>query len=75
MCTSSVSKLPVLSGMLNKLVAYIMDPDPEKEVAINVELLARGVTALEHLSPRLEFVVLPTGTKVCSHVERLESCS
>ena len=45
--------------------AYIMDPDPVKECQINVQLLERGVLALEHLSPKLEFVALPTGTKVC----------
>lgn len=44
--------------------AYIMDLDPEKEIQINVELLRRAVTAIENLSPRLKFVVLPTGTKV-----------
>lgn len=43
--------------------AYIMDPDPEKEVRINRELLSRAVRAAESLSAKLEFVVLPTGTK------------
>lgn len=46
------------------IIAYIMDPDPEKEIAINVQLLDRAVTAAENLSPVLKFVVLPTGTKV-----------
>lgn len=41
-----------------------MDPDPEKEIAINVQLLNRAVTAAENLAPNLKFVVLPTGTKV-----------
>lgn len=41
-----------------------MNPDPEKEIAINVQLLDRAVSAAEHLSPGLKFVVLPTGTKV-----------
>lgn len=44
--------------------AYIMDADPEKEISINVDLLKRAVTAIEHLSSKLQFVVLPTGTKV-----------
>jgi len=44
--------------------AYIMDPDPEKESSINVDLLKRAVEAVEHLSSNLRFVVLPTGTKV-----------
>jgi nucleoside-diphosphate-sugar epimerase len=45
--------------------AYIMDADPEQEIAINVDLLKRAVVAIEHLSTNLQFVVLPTGTKVC----------
>ncbi|KAF2430459.1 hypothetical protein EJ08DRAFT_633988 [Tothia fuscella] len=43
--------------------AYIMDPEPTEEIRINVELLKRAVTACEHLSKKLQFVVLPTGTK------------
>jgi hypothetical protein len=43
-----------------------MDPDPDKEIAINVKLLDRAVKAVEHLSPNLKFIVLPTGTKVKS---------
>ncbi|KAI4594485.1 hypothetical protein KJ359_008274 [Pestalotiopsis sp. 9143b] len=43
--------------------AYIMDGDPDKEISVNVELIKRAVTAIEHLSPSLKFVVLPTGTK------------
>lgn len=45
-----------------------MDPDPDKEIAINVKLLDRAVTAIEHLAPNLKFVVLPTGTKVYSSI-------
>lgn len=40
-----------------------MDPDPEQEISINVKLLERAVLACEHLSKKLQFVVLPTGTK------------
>ncbi|KAF1990415.1 hypothetical protein K402DRAFT_348521 [Aulographum hederae CBS 113979] len=43
--------------------AYIMDPDPAKEIEINVRLLERAIKAVEHLSNALKFVVLPTGTK------------
>ncbi|KAJ5697819.1 hypothetical protein N7488_011503 [Penicillium malachiteum] len=42
--------------------AYVMDPNPDKEIRINVDL-RRAVTVVENLSSRLEFVVLPTGTK------------
>lgn len=45
------------------LQAYVMDPDPEKEVSVNRTLLSRAVRAVEALSPNLRFVVLPTGTK------------
>lgn len=45
--------------------AYIMDPDPEKEISINIDLLKRAIEAVEHLGNKLEWVVLPTGTKVC----------
>lgn len=45
--------------------AYIMDADPEKEISINIDLLKRAVEAVEHLGNKLEWVVLPTGTKVC----------
>lgn len=40
-----------------------MDMDPKKECDINKELIKRAVTAVEHLSTNLKFVVLPTGTK------------
>lgn len=54
--------------------AYIMDTDPEKEISINVDLLKRAVTAVEHLSSNLRFVVLPTGTKVRFIREQLVRC-
>lgn len=44
--------------------AYVMDMNAETEIQINVDLLRRAVTAVEHLSSQLKFVVLPTGTKV-----------
>lgn len=43
--------------------AYIMDPDPAKEISVNVELISRAIKAVEQVSPNLKFVVLPTGTK------------
>ena len=46
--------------------AYVMDTEPEKEIRINISLLKRAVTAVENLSKKLRFVVLPTGTKVMS---------
>ncbi|KXL44417.1 hypothetical protein M433DRAFT_90482 [Acidomyces richmondensis BFW] len=43
--------------------AYVFKADPADEISINVELLKRAITAVEHLSNKLKFVVLPTGTK------------
>lgn len=40
-----------------------MDPDPAKEISINVDLLSRAIKAVENVAPNLKFVVLPTGTK------------
>ena len=44
--------------------SYIFDMDAKKEIDTNVMLLDRAITALEHLSTSLKFVVLPTGTKL-----------
>ncbi|KAK5201245.1 hypothetical protein LTR16_003350 [Cryomyces antarcticus] len=43
--------------------AYLFNADPAQEIAVNVELLKRAVTATGNLSKNLRFVVLPTGTK------------
>ncbi|KAK4496025.1 hypothetical protein PRZ48_013294 [Zasmidium cellare] len=43
--------------------AYVYKENPDEEIAINVELLKRAITAVESLSPNLKFVLLPTGTK------------
>lgn len=40
-----------------------MDPEAQKEIDINVDMLKRAVTCTEALSKNLKFVVLPTGTK------------
>lgn len=45
--------------------AYKYDPGPEKETQLARSMLERAIGALNHLSPQLEFVVFPTGTKVC----------
>jgi hypothetical protein len=44
--------------------AYVMDPELEQEVRISTDLLKRAVTAIEKLSSKLEFVVLPMRTKM-----------
>lgn len=43
--------------------AYIYNADNETEIRINVDLLRRAVTAVDNLSDKLVFVVLPTGVK------------
>lgn len=50
--------------------AYLFNPDPEKEIQINVDLLRKAVTAVDNLSTNLSVVVIPTGVKV----EFLASC-
>ena len=46
--------------------AYIASWDAEEEIRVNVSLLERSINVIEHLSAKLRFVVLPTGTKVCN---------
>ncbi|KAL3469640.1 hypothetical protein BJX99DRAFT_268081 [Aspergillus californicus] len=43
--------------------AYMFNADPQTEIQLNVDLLKRAVTAVENLSAKLEFVLLPTGVK------------
>lgn len=47
--------------------SYKMDLDPDEESKINLAMLERSVKAVEKLSPRLEYVVLPTGTKASDY--------
>ena len=46
--------------------AYIQDSDPSRETQINGDLLQRTIIAIEKLTPNMEFVLLPIGTKVIS---------
>lgn len=52
--------------------SYKQDDDNARECAINEDMLERAVTAIEHLSPALSYVVLPSGTKIygCQMLER-----
>ncbi|KAH7040355.1 uncharacterized protein B0I36DRAFT_9048 [Microdochium trichocladiopsis] len=43
--------------------AYKFDPDFPTENQINVDMLKRGLGAAVALAPRLQYVILPTGTK------------
>ncbi|KAJ9661101.1 hypothetical protein H2201_006651 [Coniosporium apollinis] len=43
--------------------AYRPEQDAEVEVAVNRGMLERAIGALNHLSPKLRFVVFPSGTK------------
>ena len=40
------------------------EDDPKKEVEVNSKMFERVVVALNRLSPKLQFVVYPGGTKV-----------
>ena len=42
-----------------------MHADFPTESEINLGMLKRGFGAVESLAPKLEFVIFPTGTKVC----------
>lgn len=58
------AKIPDMSTVSHVyFFSYVMDPDPAKEISINVTLLERAVSAVENLSKNLKYVVLPTGTK------------
>ncbi|KAI4263713.1 MAG: hypothetical protein L6R42_001153 [Xanthoria sp. 1 TBL-2021] len=42
---------------------YKYEEKPEEEVRVVCGMLERAVAALDHLSPKMEFLVFPTGTK------------
>ncbi|KAE8853632.1 hypothetical protein PTNB73_02045 [Pyrenophora teres f. teres] len=44
--------------------AYKQIDDPESECKTNEAMLERAVTAIDHLSSKLSYVLLPTGTKI-----------
>ncbi|KAF2749095.1 hypothetical protein M011DRAFT_493362 [Sporormia fimetaria CBS 119925] len=52
--------------------SYKQDDDNARECATNEAMLERSVTAIERLSSRLSFVVLPSGTKIygCQMLDR-----
>jgi hypothetical protein len=47
--------------------AYLFHPDFPTESDINLGMLKRGFGAVEELAPKLEYVILPTGTKVSNN--------
>lgn len=59
--------------LTDELVAYLFNPDFPTESEINLGMLRRGFPAVESLAPNIEFVIFPTGTKVC-HVVSCVSC-
>ncbi|KAI1500240.1 hypothetical protein F5X99DRAFT_386906 [Biscogniauxia marginata] len=44
-------------------MAYKQDNDADEESRVNLAMFSRAITAVDHLSPNLEFVVLQTGGK------------
>lgn len=49
--------------------AYVFHPEFPIESTINLAMLKRGLGAAEALAPGLQYVIFPTGTKVCSRFE------
>lgn len=43
---------------------YKSEPDPKEEARVTRRMLEVALSALNQVSPRLEFVVFPSGTKV-----------
>ncbi|KAF9888470.1 hypothetical protein FE257_008577 [Aspergillus nanangensis] len=43
--------------------AYVMDPNAETEIALNIAMLKKTVIAIEKLSSKLQVVAFPTGVK------------
>jgi hypothetical protein len=46
------------------LVAYKFEVDPDDECRVNTVMLERSIRAVETLSSKLSYIVLPSGTKV-----------
>lgn len=44
---------------------YKQEMEPKVEVQVNCQMMERAVGALQDLCPELEFVVFPSGSKVC----------
>ncbi|PVI05890.1 hypothetical protein DM02DRAFT_724671 [Periconia macrospinosa] len=52
--------------------SYKQSDDNDEECKVNEAMLERSITAIEHLSPALSYVVLPSGTKIygCQMLDR-----
>jgi hypothetical protein len=46
-------------------LAYKANKDMQQELEDAIDMFKRSTIAVDHLSPRLEFVVLQTGAKMC----------
>lgn len=57
------NKLESVQSLLSPPV-YKSEPDPKEEARVTRRMLEVALSALNHLSPRLEFIVFPSGTKV-----------
>lgn len=59
-------KIPDVSEVTHVYyLAYKAGTDVHKELEEAVAMFKRSTLAMDHLSPKLEFVVLQTGTKMC----------
>ncbi len=65
MGTSTILRTPIPREYSNLTsTAYKASLDPRQEVHDAVTMLSNSITAIDTLSPKLEFVVLQLGTKV-----------
>jgi len=55
--------------------AYKQEDDADKEVEINITMLGRAIGALNALSPKLQFVVFPSCTKVSKSMSQQQSAA
>jgi hypothetical protein len=67
------SWIQTLRYRTNIHTTYVISNVTQKEIDTNVLLLDRAVKAIENLSKKLQFVVLPTGTKVIRQISSV-SC-
>jgi hypothetical protein len=55
------------------LKAYKFEADPDEECSVNTIMLERSIRAVEKLSSKLSYVVLPSGTKVLTQLRNSNS--
>ncbi|KAK5019483.1 hypothetical protein LTR16_000510 [Cryomyces antarcticus] len=68
------SKIPQVNSVTHVYYfAYKANHDLHKELQDAVDMFRRAITAIDHLSSGLEFVVLQTGAKVAKTLSEIDS--